>query len=103
MDDTRSQISTNLKRIDLLTTQDLNNIKRSYNVIQQNEGIKHQNDATNVELWVHECKTLEVNPVLFYKPQGEPYENLAIQDFCLNERYTRIFIKTVWYKYYSHR
>lgn len=63
LDGTRNKISTGLRRIDLLTRQDLDNIKRSYN-IHINEGVRHKNDSISIELWVEECRTLEVNPVL---------------------------------------
>ncbi|VEN58334.1 unnamed protein product [Callosobruchus maculatus] len=82
LDGIRDNISTNLKRIDLVTRQDLDNIKRSYNICQQ-DGVKHKNDAVSVELWIEECKTLHNNPVLLYKAQGQPCENFLDSDFVL--------------------
>lgn len=63
-----------IKRIDLLTKQDIDNIKRSCKF-----------DSTSIDLWVAECEKLEKNqnPVLLYKKQNNPLENFVDDDFCL--------------------
>ncbi|XP_050310809.1 uncharacterized protein LOC126746544 [Anthonomus grandis grandis] len=82
LDDTRNKIGGETKRVDLLTRQDVDNIKRRYN-IHNKEGVKHKNDAISIEIWVEECRSLENNPVLFYKPQGEALKDFVNSDFCL--------------------
>jgi hypothetical protein len=77
-----NNICTERKRVDLLTKQDIDNITRSFN-IHNKEGVSHKNDAISVAIWVEDCKSLENNPVLLYKPQGEPLEHFENSDFCL--------------------
>lgn len=82
LDSNRDKIGEELKRTDLLVRQDVANIKSSYNLII-NEGVKHTDDATSIDLWVEECKNSKENPVLFYKRQGEESHFLQKDDFCL--------------------
>ncbi|KAJ8911929.1 hypothetical protein NQ315_016270 [Exocentrus adspersus] len=72
------------KRIDLLTHEDVRNIKNSYNIENAN-GKRHHNDATSVHLWVQECnnKTTGENPIIFYKPQESEEDGFKKEDFCL--------------------
>lgn len=72
IDSTRDKIEDSLKRIDLLTCKDVDNIKWSYN-IEIRDGKRHSNDAISLDLWVQECEAMspDENPILFYKRQGE--------------------------------
>ncbi|XP_050314961.1 uncharacterized protein LOC126749334 [Anthonomus grandis grandis] len=80
----RDKIGEHLKRIDLLTSKDVDNIKVKYN-IEAKYGKRHPNDALSVDLWVRECqsKPPHENMVLFYKKQGEDSEDFRKMDFCL--------------------
>lgn len=74
-----------LKRKDLLTRKDINNIKTSYK-IHVNDGVRHKDDATSVDLWVKECSgEFDSSPVIFYKKQGHFLDgyNFNKEDFCL--------------------
>lgn len=72
-----------MRRLDLLTNKDINNIRASYNV-EVSHGKRHANDVLSVDLWVQECcEKKEENPVLFYKKQGIAEENLEENYFCL--------------------
>lgn len=82
MDTNRTMIGPPLKRIDLLTKQDIANIKRSFK-LDIVEGVKHSSDAISLDLWVLEQQKKEDNPVLFYKQQNEKHENFQDEDFCL--------------------
>ncbi|XP_050516253.1 uncharacterized protein LOC126891116 [Diabrotica virgifera virgifera] len=82
LDDRRKNISRDIKRCDLLSRQDVDNIKRSYN-LNINEGVKHKQDAVSVDLWVEECKGLANNPVLYYKQQGQLSSQFTESDFIL--------------------
>ena len=80
LDDIRESVSNGLCRQHLVTRQDLHNIKAQYNI----DGIvRHKNDLTNVRVWVQEMSTLEYNPVLIFKPQGESKDNFTENDFLL--------------------
>lgn len=39
----------------------------------------------SVELWVHECQSLEKSPILFYNAQGHIYDHAVLKEtyFCL--------------------
>ena len=85
MDTYWNQIGGDLKRIDLLTRKDILNIKLAYH-INISEGVRHDDDATSVDLWVRECEAnLDDNPVIYYKRQGviDARFNLTAADFCL--------------------
>ena len=67
-----------------MNKKDRNNIKKQFNI----EGIqRHQNDLVRVSTWVEEMESLEYNPVLIFKQQGdqgtETCSNLEIIDFLL--------------------
>ncbi|KAJ8910558.1 hypothetical protein NQ315_008943 [Exocentrus adspersus] len=84
LDSHRDKIGENINREDLITRKDIQNIKNSYH-INISEGIRHENDAVSVELWIKQCEQEENNPILFYKKQGvedNVYGLLAV-DFCL--------------------
>ncbi|KAJ8912340.1 hypothetical protein NQ315_014707, partial [Exocentrus adspersus] len=83
LDDNRQNFSADkLQRIDLLTRKDIHNIKHSFN-IDIIEGVRHSEDAISIDLFVEECKQLEMNPILFYKPQGEEDVILRNEDFVI--------------------
>ncbi|XP_057657222.1 uncharacterized protein LOC130894405 [Diorhabda carinulata] len=77
-----ANIGEDLKRNDLLTSTDIRNIERAYN-IDLKDGFYHKDDATSVNIWVKQCAEAEDNPVLFYKQQGQSIENFEPSDFCL--------------------
>lgn len=85
MDTYRDKIDEeNVNREDLITRQDIQNIKRTYH-INISDGVKHCNDVVSVDLWVAQCKEDYSNTVLFYKKQGveDDTYNLCAVDFCL--------------------
>ncbi|KAJ8964077.1 hypothetical protein NQ314_005160 [Rhamnusium bicolor] len=82
LNSTRESISSDLKRIDLLTNKDIRNIKMAYKINLQ-DGCRHSDDATSVDIWVKECEKSDCNPILFYKPQGQKLTNFEDNDFCL--------------------
>ena len=49
--------------------------------------MRHSNDLTSVCAWVEELKSLPYNPILLFKPQGEPQpeymDNIGNNDFIL--------------------
>ncbi|BET02747.1 Zinc finger protein [Nesidiocoris tenuis] len=69
LDSVRKSISSSadLERRHLLTTKDLFNIKRDFNL--QNNVVRHSNDLTSVESWIEESKQ-SGDIIRFYKPQG---------------------------------
>ncbi|KAJ8966803.1 hypothetical protein NQ314_003299 [Rhamnusium bicolor] len=77
-------VEDKLNRIDLLVRKDINNIKTAYD-ININDGCRHKDDATSVQLFVSECSKSDSNPIIFYKCQGEvcPEYNLEEKDFCI--------------------
>ena len=84
MDNIRANIERGVTREHLITKQDIHNIKNCYNI----EGVRrHANDLISVVGWVEELKTLEYNPVLLFKLQGElqsnNMDNIAKDDFIL--------------------
>ncbi|CAH0547094.1 unnamed protein product [Brassicogethes aeneus] len=67
-----------LSRCDIITRKDINNIKTAFNINIQ-EGVRHENDSVSVELLVDQSKDF----VLLHKKQGEHFEKLALNDFCI--------------------
>lgn len=60
--------TTEVTRETLISYEDIRNIEEKYNVKNR----RHENDATCVHSWVIEMQGKnELNPVLFYKKQGE--------------------------------
>lgn len=81
LDDVKLSVTDSIEKVHFITKKDLRNIGTSYNLF--NKERLHTDDATSVDLWVKEMKELENSPVLIYKPQGEDFVNLKINDFCL--------------------
>ena len=84
MDNIRENTMEGITREHLVTKQDVHNVKNRYNI----EGVvRHSNDLTSVCAWVEELKSLPNNPVLLFKPQGEPQpdgmDNVGNDDFIL--------------------
>nr|CAI5830013.1 unnamed protein product [Callosobruchus analis] len=77
-------LKTSRNRVDLLVRKDINNIKSDYN-ISISDGCRHKDDATSVHLFVSECSESDLNPVVYYKPQGHVCSefNLEEKDFCI--------------------
>ncbi|XP_024085645.1 uncharacterized protein LOC112128091 [Cimex lectularius] len=84
LDEVRSSVNENLKRIDLLTRKDLFNIERDFNL--NKDSVRHANDAQSVDCWVKEmCETGDTI-VRLYKSQGmlcEEHPSLHVNDFAL--------------------
>ena len=83
LDQIRDSVCQRFERVHLLTRKDLSNIERAFG-LRGSE--KHKDDATSVRLWVQEMQDrCENNPVLLYKPQGEPDTTNLLQskDFVL--------------------
>jgi hypothetical protein len=83
MDNIRGNTVGGITREHLVTKQDIHNINNHYNI----EGvIPHSNDLLSVCACVEELKSLPYNPVLLFKPQGEPQpdsmDNVGNDDFC---------------------
>lgn len=84
LDDIRDNLGKSCQRIHLLTRKDITNIETAYCL----RGLqRHKDDATSIHLWVEEMKTLEDNPVLLYKAQGQENtqgcDSLSPKDFIL--------------------
>ena len=85
LDDIRDTLSTEgIKREHMVTRLDINNVRLLHNI----EGIiKHSNDLSRVSAWVEEMKSLEYNPLLLFKQQGEEQsqatDNIGNRDFLL--------------------
>nr|CAH7737448.1 unnamed protein product [Callosobruchus chinensis] len=73
----RDNIGNKLKRIDLLDRKDLQNIKNSYN-LKQDEGKLHKEDSISISI-----RSNVNNCVLLYKRQGEDHHLLEKDDFTL--------------------
>ncbi|KAJ8971401.1 hypothetical protein NQ314_000725 [Rhamnusium bicolor] len=80
----RDNIGNQLKRVDLITKQDLQNVKRSFKIDMQ-EGVRNKDDATSVHLCIEELQKSEFNSVLLYKREGDILESFPLEenDFCL--------------------
>ena len=89
LDYIRDNVEEQMGRRELISRQDIHNIRRQYNI----EGIElHANDAQSVSLWVKgindQCMDSSDNPILLYKPQGVESEcelqgALNKEDFCI--------------------
>ena len=84
LDDIRDDIPSQIGREHLVTLQDIQNIRRKYNI----EGIqRHQNDHQSVSICVEEMASLDYNPILLHKAQGieqtEDMDNLGKNDILL--------------------
>ncbi|KAJ8921273.1 hypothetical protein NQ315_013745 [Exocentrus adspersus] len=91
----RNKIGTDIKRSDLITLKDIENVQRDFKLSIE-KGIKHEEDAINIDLWVTENMQCKENPVIYYKPQGENMDPLEIDDFCLiiMNQYQQLMLKT---------
>ena len=68
LDDERSSVSDNFKRIHIIQRKDTNNMERAFKL---EGGQRHHDDATSVAAWVEEMRRMgDDNVVLYYKPQG---------------------------------
>ena len=80
----RGDTAGGINREHLVTKQDIHNIKNHYNITGV---MRHSNDLTSVCAWVEELKSLPYNPILLFKPQGEPQpeymDNIGNNDFIL--------------------
>ena len=65
----RGDTAGGINREHLVTKLDIHNIKNHYNITGV---MRHSNDLTSVCAWVEELKSLPYNPILLFKPQGEP-------------------------------
>ena len=84
MDNIRNKVHSTIKREQLVTRMDVQNIKRQYNI----ECIeKAKNDLLSVQAWVDQLESLEYNPITIFKVQGEQQSeqtnNLASNYFLL--------------------
>ena len=83
LDDIRESLSADaLQRVHLTSQQDLQNLKRSFNLenIQRNE-----NDQDSVLSWINQWQSDEHNPIKYYKLQGEKDDKkkLGVDDFII--------------------
>ena len=107
LDDIRDNVSYDLGREHLVTRQDLHNIKAQYNIDGM---IRHKNDLISVLSWVTEMNTLEHNPVLFFKPQGEEnkmhmeMELIVIKMICIDstDRISKRHVTKIWFFGFVH-
>ena len=68
LDDLRDEIPGTVTRKDIITKQDIRNIKRQYNI----GGVqRHKEDQLSVCAWVEEMEALDNNPIIAFKPQGK--------------------------------
>lgn len=80
LDDIRDKIAGIFKREHLITKQDIQNIKRQYNI----HGVqRHKDDQLSVSAWVVELQSLDYNPIVAFKPQGLECDSIAKDDFVL--------------------
>ena len=83
LDDIRENLSAdNLQQIHLTSPQDIQNIKRYFNL----ENIqRHENDQDSVISWIREWESDLNNPILYCKLQGEKDDEnkLGNDDFII--------------------
>ena len=80
LDDIRDNVVSEFGREHLINCQDIRNVLSQYNI----RGIeKHANDHSSVCAWVTELKSLDYNPVLYFKQQGLQNEDMGKDDFLL--------------------
>ena len=85
LDDIRNSLSSEgIKREHMVTRVDVNNVRLLHNI----EGvIKHSNDLSSVCAWAEEMESLDYNPLLLFKQQGEQQpqtmDNIGNIDFLL--------------------
>lgn len=96
----RDDFNQTVGRKHYLTRQDVNNIKRK---VYDNQVIRHQDDATSVSIRVAELQQEPFNPILLFKPQGEPdgqYPTLSIESFI---RIMQTEFQMQLYRKYAHK
>ena len=71
LDDIRNSLGADIHREHLMNDQDIRNIGKAFGIDQVK---RHENDQDSVLAWIQEWKESLVNPVLFYKLQGEKTE-----------------------------
>ena len=77
LDDIRDEVGSSFKRHHLVNRQDINNIKRQFNI----EGIeRHKEDQLSICAWVTELQSLQYDPVTVFKPQGKETDGLIGKD-----------------------
>lgn len=79
----RQDFNQCVSRKHYLTTQDIRNVKRS---VLDGQVKRHENDATSVDILVHELQQEPHDPILIYKPQGtvmDEYPKLRKESFVL--------------------
>ena len=87
LDDVRSSVSDNFKRVHLLQRKDIHNIER---IFKLDGGQRHHDDATSAAAWVEEIRG---------KGEGNVVEN---RDWQLNQHsYTVVLFYTVFTAYAS--
>ena len=81
LDDVRSSVSDNFKRVHLLQRKDIHNIER---IFKLEGGQRHHDDTTSVAAWAEEMRGKgEGSVVLSYKPQGASDGKIGLQtDHC---------------------
>ena len=80
LDDIRDNVGSAIKRQHLINRQDINNIKRQFNIA----GIeRHHEDQLSVCAWINELQSLEYNPITFFKEQGSEGNDMSKEDFIL--------------------
>ena len=78
LDNIREQHESRITRTHLVTKKDITNIRNQFNI----EGMqKHKNYIFSVSSWVEEMETLDYNPVILFKQQGE-----QTSEFCHNHK-----------------
>ena len=86
LDDVRSSVSDNFKRVHLLQRKDTHNIER---IFKLEGGQRHHDDATSAAEWVEEMRE---------KGEGNVVEN---RDWQLNQHNTVVLLYTVFTGYAS--
>ena len=79
----RDEFDETVARKHFLTRQDVNNIRRK---VQDNQVIRHEDDATSVSIRIAELQQEPFNHILVYKPQGmsdNQYPSLPMESFIL--------------------
>ena len=70
MDNNRNKVHSTIKREQLVTRMDVQNIKRQYN-IECIEKAKNDLSSVHVHAWIDQVESLEYKPITIFKVQGE--------------------------------
>ena len=102
LDDIRDNATENIGRKDNINKQDIrNNILNKYKI----QGIeRHPNDYSSVVAWIEELRSLEFNPVIFFKQQGEMHDSLEKENLllCLQTEFQLVMTKIMSIQYGCH-